>query len=148
MMREKKIKRQYMILAIVGMFITGGLTGCIEEQGEEEQQTSSTVFLTIDDNNSTVEVPLGNMVNLTLEQNGGSTGYVWNITAYNETILSLVDHFTWGVSEMLGASSNETWLFTTNTTGTTLLSLVYKQPWMENGDSTNYTVNITVIQEE
>jgi len=78
------MKRQYLIIGIVGMLIAGGLSGCIEQQ-----QSSKTESLTADDNNSTVELNVGNTVNLTLEQNSASTGYVWNITELNESVLTL-----------------------------------------------------------
>ncbi|HEC81142.1 MAG TPA: PEGA domain-containing protein, partial [Thermoplasmatales archaeon] len=104
------------------------------------------------DNGKTIYVDKDSLINLTLLTNP-STGYQWNITNINHSILNLTDHFYWGFPDqpnppeqpiIVGASVEETWLFKPITYGETSLELKYWQPWDSNSTAKTFTVNIII----
>jgi predicted secreted protein len=88
-----------------------------------------TIYLTYDDNGSKIDLNIGERVNLTLDQNGGSTGYSWNIIELNESILKFENTKTWNVSQLVGGFSKDSWHFTAVNNGTTILKLAYYRSW-------------------
>ena len=75
-------------------------SGCIQNK---------TVYLTMDDNGSSISINLGDQINVTLSENP-STGYMWNITQLNESLLNLTKDFIWGGSGAIGSPVKHTWI--------------------------------------
>lgn len=104
---------------------------------------SSTLYLMSSDYNRTVKLNKGDKVNLTLPDYGDG-GYVWTITSYDETVLTLTQQFTWGSSGMLGDFGKDTWIYTAKNTGNTTLELVCKRPFNENDTCQTFIVSLIV----
>jgi predicted secreted protein len=96
------------------------------------------MYLTFDDNGSMIDLSIGDSVNLTLIQNGGSTGYSWNIIELNESIVIFENKTTWDISKLVGGFCKDSWHFTAIKSGTTVLKLAYYQSWV--GMSNSSTV--------
>ncbi|MCD6468633.1 MAG: protease inhibitor I42 family protein [Thermoplasmata archaeon] len=111
------------------------------------------IYLGESDNGKTVYVDKDSIINLTLLTNP-STGYQWDITNINHSILNLTGHFYWGFTKIpdrpgphpiiVGAPVEESWLFKPVAYGETSLELKYWQPWDSNSTAKTFTVNIIV----
>ncbi|MFH1101252.1 MAG: protease inhibitor I42 family protein [Methanobacteriota archaeon] len=132
------------MITIIGVVIIASVAGAISiyvfAPMTGPTYTPKTVYITEQDNNTTITVLAGDSINLTLKDYGDG-GYQWNITSIDEQILRLDNNFTWGSSGMLGDFGNDTWIFTTIDGRETTLRLECKQPW----DGGNTTATMTII---
>lgn len=133
------------IIAIIGLVVIASVTGAISIYVFTPMTgpiyTPKTVYITEQDNNTTITVIAGDSINLTLKDYGDG-GYQWNITNIDEQILRLDNNFNWDSSGMLGDFGNDTWIFTTLGGGETTLSLECRQLW--DGGDTTATMTVTI----
>ena len=128
------MKKLVIILFMVSL--VSSFNGCI--------QNNTTIYLTMEDDGSTISINVGDKINITLEETP-STGYLWNITQFNESILNLTKESTWGFSDIIGASINHTWILTAIKHGETTLKISYYRPWEGSENATmNFTIHIKI----
>jgi predicted secreted protein len=141
-----KTKKSIVVIGLVTIAIiaAGTVIGAnlLAEQ-ENTPQKSSAVYLTSSDHNTTLKLKKGDIVNLTLPDYGDG-GYVWTITYYDETVLTLTQQFTWGSSGMLGDFGKDTWVYTAKNTGNTTLELICKRSFGENDACQTFIVSLIV----
>jgi inhibitor of cysteine peptidase len=107
-------------------------------------------MVTKTDNGSNVTLAVGDAVSVQLDSNP-STGYSWQITSDDKTVLEAVGEPTFdlgaGKTPVPGAGGQQTFNFKAVGKGTTTLTLVYVRPWEKNVTPTpanTFTVNVTV----
>lgn len=133
------------MIAIIGLVVIASVAGALFIYAYSGMTpttyTPKTVYITEQDNNTTITVIAGDSINLTLKDYGDG-GYQSNITTIDEQILRLDNNFNWGSSGMLGDFGNDTWIFTTIHSGETTLRLECRQPW--DGGDTTATMTLTI----
>jgi predicted secreted protein len=141
-----KTKKSILVIGLVAIAIiaAGTVIGAnLLADQENTPKESSTLYLTSSDHNRTVKLNKGDKVNLTLPDYGDG-GYVWTITYYDETVLTLTQQFTWGSSGMLGDFGKDTWIYTANNIGSTALELICKRPFNETDTCQAFIVSLIV----
>lgn len=103
---------------------------------------------TMSDNNSDISVELGGTFGISLESNP-TTGYGWNITEYDHSILELVNTSYESAKNqtppVVGAGGSQNWTFEGSKAGETTLKLVYLRSWEGEDSAVNeYLLHITV----
>jgi len=141
-----KIKTIYMIIGLVAIAVVtaGTVIGMTFSNKPADQLAPSIMYLTANDNGTTVSVKKGDLVNLTLPDYGDG-GYVWTITTIDNKMIRQNQHFTWGSSGMLGDFGKDTWIFTTIKTGSTIMGLECKRSWDPNDISQKLTFTIDIL---
>jgi predicted secreted protein len=142
-----KTKKSILVIGLVAIAIiaAGTVIGAnLLADQENTPKESSTLYLTSSDHNRTVKLNKGDKVNLTLPDYGDG-GYVWTITYYDETVLTLTQQFTWGSSGMLGDFGKDTWIYTANNIGSTALELICKRPFNETDTCQAFIVSLIVV---
>jgi len=102
----------------------------LSEKPVSKTATPSTLYVTENDNGSTLSMKKGDLLNVTVRDYGDG-GYVWTIKSIDSTMLRKDTQFTWGSSGMLGDFGKDTWVFTALKTGSTTLSLECKRTFGE-----------------
>jgi len=112
------------VLVAITMIAAGTVLGVnLISEKPIEKKTPSTIYCTIDNNNSTISIKKGNQVNLTL-QDYGDGGYTWTIITLDKQLLKKEsEQLNWGTTGMLGDFGKDTWIFTALNTGSTALKL-------------------------
>ena len=100
------------------------------------------------DSGSTIEMAVGETLNVTLESNP-TTGFSWALAANSdEGVLQEVDHEyvadEAGETPMVGAGGVENWTFKALAKGETTISMEYSRPW-EGGEKAAQTFELTVV---
>jgi predicted secreted protein len=141
-----KTKKSLIIIGLVAIVaVAAGTVIGVNLNSEKpmNKQTSSTVSINADANDTIVSVKKGDTVNLTL-QDYGDGGYVWTITRIDEKLLFQTDQFNWGSSGMLGDFGKDTWVFTAAQTGTTTLSLECIRPFGEKDTCQQFVIHLEI----
>jgi predicted secreted protein len=102
----------------------------LSEKPISKPTTPSTVYVTQNDNGTTISMKKGDLLNITV-RNYGDGGYVWAVTSIDNSMLRLENQFAWGSSGMLGNFGKDTMVFTALQPGSTTLSLECKRPFGE-----------------
>jgi predicted secreted protein len=102
----------------------------LSEKPVSKTATPSTLYVSENDNGSTLSMKKGDLLNVTVRDYGDG-GYVWTIKSIDSTMLRKDAQFTWGSSGMLGDFGKDTWVFTALKTGSTTLSLECKRTFGE-----------------
>jgi predicted secreted protein len=112
------------VLVAITMIAAGTVLGVnLISEKPIEKKTPSTIYCTIDNNNSTISIKKGNQVNLTL-QDYGDGGYTWTIVTLDKQLLKKEsEQLNWGTTGMLGDFGKDTWIFSALNTGSTTLKL-------------------------
>lgn len=142
-----KAKKSLIILGLVTIaaIAAGTVLGVnLTTQKQKNPLTPALFPLTQEDNNTTVSLKVGDLVNLTLPDYGDG-GYIWEVIHNESTVLSKTDSFTWGSSGLLGDFGKDTWLFTAVHTGSTTLELRCQRPFGEREICQSFKVTITVL---
>ena len=94
-----------------------------------------------------VEVSAGDSLMVTLCSNV-TTGYQWSETAVigDNTVVQQTSHKfeAPAESDLVGAPGKEVWTFDALKKGTSIISMVYSQPW-EGGEEASWTFEATVV---
>jgi predicted secreted protein len=144
-----KTKTSILIIGLVTIaaIATGTVLGfslTSEKPVNKNTLTPSTLFVSVDDANSTITVHQGDKLNLTL-QDYGDGGYTWIITQIDTTYLQQVDHFNWGSSGMLGDFGKDTWIFNTLQTGSTTLQLQCVRSFDANDICQRFAITVEIV---
>jgi predicted secreted protein len=87
------------------------------------------VQLNADNNNQTVSLGQGAVVELSLPGNP-TTGYSWSFAeAPDQSVLAETSHFYISPSQAIGSGGDEHWVFRAVGAGTTQINLAYSRPW-------------------
>jgi predicted secreted protein len=100
----------------------------LSEKPISKPPTPSTVYVTQNDNGTTISMKKGGLLNVTV-RNYGDGGYIWTVTSIDSTMLRLENKFAWGSSGMLGDFGKDTMVFSALQPGSTTLSLECKRPF-------------------
>ncbi len=105
-----------------------------------------TVKLTETDSGSNVTLRQGQMLEVSLAENG-STGYLWEIVPGTESILSAQgSSFVATDPGLPGGGGVRTFTFMTVASGNTVLTIILRQPWMTNvAPARTFEVAIVVV---
>jgi inhibitor of cysteine peptidase len=100
------------------------------------------------DSGSTIELAVGETLNVTLESNP-TTGFSWALAANSdESVLQEIDHEyvanEAGETPMVGSGGVEDWTFKALAKGETTISMEYSRPW-EGGEKAAQTFELTVV---
>jgi predicted secreted protein len=98
----------------------------LSEKPAVKPTTPSTVYVTEDNNGTTIHMKKGDLLNVTLHDYGDG-GYTWAVKNIDTTMLRQDKQFTWGSSGMLGDFGKDTFMFTALKAGSTTLSLECKR---------------------
>jgi predicted secreted protein len=98
----------------------------LSEKPAVKPTTPSTVYVTEDNNGTTIHMKKGDLLNVTLHDYGDG-GYTWGVKSIDTTMLRQDKQFTWGRSGMLGDFGKDTFMFTALKAGSTTLSLECKR---------------------
>jgi len=103
---------------------------------------------TMSDNNSDISVEIEGTFDISLESNS-TTGYEWNITECDYSILELVNASYESAEDrtapVVGAGGSQKWTFKGLKDGETTLKLVYMRSWVgEDSAANKYHLHITV----
>jgi predicted secreted protein len=142
-----KTKKSIMIIGLVAIAaVAAGSVIGVNLSGEKHNnlQTPKMHYLTTADRDSTVAVKTGDSINLTLADHGDG-GYIWTITQRDQKLLRQTEQFTWGSSGMLGDFGKDTWIFSTVTSGTTVLQLQCQRSFGEQDISETFTVTLNIL---
>lgn len=132
-------------LVTITVIAAGTVIGVnLTNQKDINPKKQSTVYLSEIDYNTTVSIKKGDTVNLTLHDYGDG-GYLWTLTQCDTNLLRQTDQFTWGSSGMLGDFGKDTWIFTAENTGITLLTLTCQRPFGEQDICQTYIVTLKIL---
>jgi len=107
----------------------------------------SPVKITEDNKDSTVEMRVGELLEVTLIGNP-STGYMWDVASVNPNILKPIEQLEFqGDSKAIGAPGKLTLRFEATRPGKTPLKLIYHRPWEKNIEPID-TFEVTVVIKE
>ncbi|MDP3786320.1 MAG: protease inhibitor I42 family protein [Candidatus Omnitrophota bacterium] len=113
---------------------------CADAQGA----TKKPVKITENDKDSTVEMRVGELLEVTLIGNP-STGYMWDVASVNPNILKPIEQLEFqGDSKAIGAPGKLTLRFEATRAGKTPLKLIYHRPWEKNVEPID-TFEVTVV---
>jgi inhibitor of cysteine peptidase len=110
---------------------------------------SDATKLTASDSGSTIDVPVGREIVVTLESNP-TTGYTWELAGGLDT--AVVEHVSQsyeqeaGTEGMAGAGGTDTWTFEAVGPGTTTIELDYLRTFEEGSTTSTFTVTVTVSE--
>ena len=93
----------------------------LNEKPAVKPATPSTMFVTEQNNGTTISMKQEDLLNVTLHDFGDG-GYTWVITSIDPTMLRQDKQINWGSSGMLGDFGKDTFLFTALKAGSTTLS--------------------------
>ncbi len=120
------------------LVVTMVLSGC------QNPFVKGPVKLTETDAGSTVEMNVGDMLQVTLEGNP-TTGYDWEMASGDAAVLEQLGASTYKAdSDLMGAGGQVTLRFKAVAAGQTTLQLVYHRPW-ETDEPPAETFEVTVI---
>ncbi|MBI5305912.1 MAG: DUF333 domain-containing protein [Chloroflexi bacterium] len=104
------------------------------------------VQLTKADNGKTIKIAQGVTIEVVLEGNPGSTGYLWGLESGNDVVLKPQGDFKFSsASNMPGAGGKFSFKFTAASVGTATLKFANKQPWnLNDPKAETFTVTIQV----
>ena len=120
------------------LVVTMVLSGC------QNPFVKGPVKLTETDAGSTVEMNVGDMLQVTLEGNP-TTGYDWEMASGDAAVLEQLGASTYKAdSDLMGAGGQVTLRFKAVAAGQTTLQLVYHRPW-ETDEPPAQTFEVTVI---
>jgi predicted secreted protein len=90
-----KAKTSILIIGLVTIAViaAGTVLGVNLASEKPNKQAPSTHYLTIADQNATVSLKKGDLLNLTL-QDYGDGGYVWTVTQCDQNLLQKTEQFT------------------------------------------------------
>lgn len=112
---------RYLVLVLVAFL----LVSCGKKVAPANQE------YVIDQNQSSVELPLGNVAVISLEENG-TTGYTWHYLVEDESILTFLSEETKATNQndkVVGAPSIHTWKFSAAKAGQSTLKFAYCREW-------------------
>jgi predicted secreted protein len=98
----------------------------LSEKPISKPMTPSTVYVTEKNNDTTILMKKGDLLNLTLHDYGDG-GYTWVITSIDTTMLRNDNQINWGSSGMMGDFGKDTFMFTALKAGSTTLTLECKR---------------------
>jgi len=134
----------YRVLTVAVIAAVAVISVGIALSGNPDIDDNTSMYLTLEDNGSTVSLNVGDTVNLTLKDYGDG-GYIWGITKLNERVLNITDRLDWGIPEGIeGDFGYDTWIFTADDTGTTTLELACSRLWDDGDTYMIFTVGIEV----
>jgi predicted secreted protein len=119
------------------------LAVALNEKPINKQATPSTVFVTENNNGTSISMKKGDLLNVSVHDYGDG-GYVWTISRIDSTMLRKDNQFTWGSSGMLGDFGKDTFVFTALKTGSTTLSLECKRSFGEQAICQRLVIQITI----
>lgn len=141
------------VCAFVSMVLLslGFLAACQPVQDQvpaADGQEMHEVYLYAADDNTEISMAPGTEVFITLESNP-STGYSWQVVTGDMNVIPLMTdpEYTADSNDpnIVGGGGTETFHFTANAVGTTVLQLGYLRPWEEGVDPIEtFTVTIEV----
>jgi len=131
-------------LVIIAAVAAGTVIGVSLTNKPIKDLSPSTMYLTENDNGTTVSMKKGDQVNLTVRDYGDG-GYVWVITDIDDEALSLINNFTWGSSGLLGDFGNDTWVFSAMKTGSTTLGLECRRSWDQNDICQKLVIEVEIV---
>jgi predicted secreted protein len=142
-----KTKTSLIIIGLVAIAaIAAGTVLGVNLMSEKpiEKQTPSTIYCTVEDNNSTISIKKGDQMNLTL-QDYGDGGYTWTIVTLDEQLLKKEsEQLNWGSTGLFGDFGKDTWIFTALNTGSTTLKLECTRPFNTTDIAQTFVVNINI----
>lgn len=115
----------------------------LSEKQIVKPMTPSTVYVTENNNGTTISIKKGDLLNVSVHDYGDG-GYVWAITRIDNTMLRQDAQFTWGNSGMLGDFGKNTWVFTALKTGSTTLGLECKRPFGDQNISQKLVIQLEI----
>ena len=98
----------------------------LSEKPIVKPMTPSTIYVTQENNGTTVHMKKGDLLNVTLH-NYGDGGYTWVVSSIDTTMLRQDKQINWGSSGMMGDFGKDTWVFTALQAGSTTLKLECKR---------------------
>ena len=99
---------------------------------------------TMKDSGKTVNLGIFDPFQVELHGNS-STGYKWEITAYDSTVIEQIGNVSYKADDdKIGSGGLYTWSFKTIGAGESNLLFVYKRPWEENSTD-DKTYNLRVV---
>lgn len=105
------------------------------------------ITITAADNGGSVQVAAGARIQVTLPGNP-TTGYIWQVTANDESILRPLGYTFTPDADMAGAGGVETFTFQVMAPGVTELELVNSHPWERDVEPTQrFAVNVEALNE-
>jgi inhibitor of cysteine peptidase len=137
--------------SVCALFLAVLLAAC-QPAGDQtppvDDQTVPEVYLYAANDNTTVSMAPGTEVFITLASNP-STGYSWQVLEGDMNVIPLMTdpEYTADSNDpnIVGGGGTETFHFTANAVGTTVLQLGYLRPWEEGVDPIEtFTVTIEV----
>jgi inhibitor of cysteine peptidase len=114
--------------------------------------TTPAIDLELDEqsNGGAVIMPVAARLIVTLSSNA-STGYQWELTGLDQTILGNTDQeYQPSVDNLPGAAGTQRWVFTALRTGETALNLEYRRSWdpPDTQPAATYTLAVTVYSSD
>ncbi len=82
----------------------------------------------IDDNDSTITMQKGELLNVTL-LSPSNANHDWIINTLDQDVLTLTESFHWGQTDEIGDTGKDTWVFKAVEKGNTTLSILCGSPW-------------------
>jgi predicted secreted protein len=131
-------------LVVIAAIAAGTVIGVSLTNKPIKDLSPSTMYLTENDNGTTVSMKKGDQVNLTL-RNYGDGGYAWVITDIDDEALSLKNNFTWGSSGLLGDFGKDTWVFSAEKIGSTTLGLECRRSWDQNDICQKLVIEVEIV---
>ena len=107
---------------------------------------SSSMQLSKADNGKTAQVAQGGIVEVVLEGNPGSTGYLWALESGNDAVLKPQGDYQFtSTSNLPGAGGKFSFKFTAASAGSVTLKFANKQSWnLNDPKAETFTVTVTV----
>lgn len=115
----------------------------LSEKPVIKPMTPSTVYVTENNNGTSISLKKGDLLNVTLHDYGDG-GYTWTITRIDTTMLRQDTRFTWGSSGMMGDFGKDTFMFTALKSGDTTLSLACKRPFGDQDVCQNLVLQLEI----
>jgi inhibitor of cysteine peptidase len=131
-----KIMTAVVLIVLLALFITVGLTGC--------QTASAKQVYGKEDTN--IEVKKGEAFIIELEENP-TTGYAWTVSISDESVIRPGgDQYNDESSGegLVGAPGTHSFTFEALAKGTATITLVYERSWEENSGIETIVYNVTV----
>ena len=129
------------------LLVSGGVVPGVSagSGGSTGVAPGAAVQLNEDNNNQSVTVGQGAVVELSLPSNP-TTGYIWSYSASpDQNVLAETSHFSIAASQAIGSGGDEHWVFQAVGAGTTSLNLAYARPWEKSAQpAKTYSVEIGV----
>ncbi|MGB2987111.1 MAG: protease inhibitor I42 family protein [Phycisphaerae bacterium] len=103
-----------------------------------------TLMLDEDDSGSDVTLRVGQKLRVYLNSNA-STGFEWELANLDTSVVEHTDTVYHGcVVPMPGCPDSQTWKFTAVSPGSTVLRMIYHQPWEEGLFGKTFELTVTV----